>query len=344
MCTTIAIKSDSGDVFWGRTMDFTFDPFKPSADSKMTTFPANYELKGLHQSWTTKYPFMGINVNDSLFFNDGINSAGIVGDAQFLEEASWDTVESLKKRGLKPIIGEEVVAYVLSNFGSIAEIKEAFKHFGQEKTNYPDWENADTGIPTPIPMHYTFSDASGKSVILEPVNNGAFKIYDGIGVMTNSPEYPWHLDNLRNYLHLTNHNLGHHQISDQLDIKQIESGSGLLGLPGDYTAPSRFVRGTFISKFLAPFHSDQGIPQLYNVFKSVMIPRGLEHLQEGEDKCDYSGYWAGYDVSSRSLYIQPEDCPTMTKFVLDPDTTTKITQPIQHDFKVLETKRQKTLV
>ena len=45
MCTTIAIKSDSGDVFWGRTMDFTFDPFKPSADSKMTTFPANYELK-----------------------------------------------------------------------------------------------------------------------------------------------------------------------------------------------------------------------------------------------------------------------------------------------------------
>lgn len=56
MCTTIAIKSDSGDVFWGRTMDFTFDPFKPSADSKMTTFPANYELKGLHQSWTTKYP------------------------------------------------------------------------------------------------------------------------------------------------------------------------------------------------------------------------------------------------------------------------------------------------
>ncbi|MEB3362667.1 linear amide C-N hydrolase [Lactobacillus sp. R2/2] len=47
MCTTIAIKSDSGDVFWGRTMDFTFDPFKPSADSKMTTFPANYELNGL---------------------------------------------------------------------------------------------------------------------------------------------------------------------------------------------------------------------------------------------------------------------------------------------------------
>ena len=338
MCTNISITADNGDVFWGRTMDFTFDPFKPSADSKMTSYPANYELEGLHQSWSTKYAFMGINVNDSLFFNDGINSAGIVGDAQYLEEASWDTVDNLKKRGLKSIIGEEVVAYVLSNFGSIAEIKEAFQKMGQEKTTYPDWEAADTGIPTPIPMHYTFSDSTGKSVILEPVNNGAFKIYDGIGVMTNSPEYPWHLDNLRNYLQLTNHNLGHNQITDQLDIKQIESGSGLIGLPGDYTAPSRFVRSTYLSKFLAPFHSDQGITQLYNVFKALMIPRGIEHLSAETDNCDYTGYWAGYDVTQRSLYIQPEDCPTMTKFVLDPNITTKVTQPIQHEFKVLETK------
>lgn len=338
MCTNISITADNGDVFWGRTMDFTFDPLKPSADSKMTSYPANYELEGLHQSWSTKYAFMGINVNDSLFFNDGINSAGIVGDAQYLEEASWDTVYNLKKRGLKPIIGEEVVAYVLSNFGSIAEIKEAFQKMGQEKTIYPDWEAADTGIPTPIPMHYTFSDLTGKSVILEPVNNGAFKIYDGIGVMTNSPEYPWHLDNLRNYLQLTNHNLGHNQITDQLDIKQIESGSGLIGLPGDYTSPSRFVRSTYLSKFLAPFHSDQGITQLYNVFKALMIPRGIEHLSAETDNCDYTGYWAGYDVTQRSLYIQPEDCPTMTKFVLDPNITTKVTQPIQHEFKVLETK------
>lgn len=338
MCTNISITADNGDVFWGRTMDFTFDPFKPSADSKMTSYPANYELEGLHQSWSTKYAFMGINVNDSLFFNDGINSAGIVGDAQYLEEASWDTVDNLKKRGLKPIIGEEVVGYVLSNFGSIAEIKEAFQKMGQEKTTYPDWEAADTGIPTPIPMHYTFSDSTGKSVILEPVNNGAFKIYDGIGVMTNSPEYPWHLDNLRNYLQLTNHNLGHNQITDQLDIKQIESGSGLIGLPGDYTSPSRFVRSTYLSKFLAPFHSDQGITQLYNVFKALMIPRGIENLSAETDNCDYTGYWAGYDVTQRSLYIQPEDCPTMTKFVLDPNITTKVTQPIQHEFKVLETK------
>lgn len=68
-------------------MDFTFDPFKPSADSKITAYPQDYTLKGLQQEWTTKYAFAGVSVNDSLFFNDRSNSAGIVGDAQFLEEA-----------------------------------------------------------------------------------------------------------------------------------------------------------------------------------------------------------------------------------------------------------------
>lgn len=50
---------------------------------------------------------------DSLFFNDGINSTGIMGDIQYLEEASWDIADNLKKRGLKSIIGEEAVACCL---------------------------------------------------------------------------------------------------------------------------------------------------------------------------------------------------------------------------------------
>ncbi|WP_181189501.1 linear amide C-N hydrolase [Bombilactobacillus bombi] len=336
MCTSISIQATNQDTFWGRTMDFTFDPFKPSVDSKITAYPQNFKIQGMQQSWTTKYAFAGVNVNDSLFFNDGINSAGIAGDAQYLEEASWDTAENLQKRSLKPIIGEELVAYVLSNFGSIAEIKAAFTHFGQVKTDYPDWEAAHTGIPTPIPMHFTFCDNNNHSIILEPVNNGAFKIYDGIGVMTNSPEYPWHLDNLRNYIHLHNYNLGHQQLTSQLNLQQIESGSGLVGLPGDYTAPSRFVRSTFLSKYLAPFERHQGITQLYNVFKTVMIPQGIEHVASDSDTCDYTGYWSGYDLAQRCLYVQPEDCLTMTKFVLKADLKQKTTVAINHDFQTAD--------
>lgn len=98
------------------------------------------------------------------------------------------------------------------------------------KTEYQPWEDAETGIPSPIPMHFTFFDPSGKGIVLEPVNTGAFKIYDSIGVMTNSPEYSWHLNNLRNYVQMRPHNVGENKLNDQLVIKQIESGSGLLGL------------------------------------------------------------------------------------------------------------------
>ncbi|RHW47742.1 hypothetical protein DS832_02950 [Bombilactobacillus bombi] len=67
MCTSISIQATNQDVFWGRTMDFTFDPFKASVDSKITAYPKGYKLKGLHQSWQTKFAFAGINVNNSLF-------------------------------------------------------------------------------------------------------------------------------------------------------------------------------------------------------------------------------------------------------------------------------------
>ena len=90
------------------------------------------------------------------FINDGINSEGLVGDAQYLEECSWDTEENLKKRGLTPIVGAEFVSYILSNFKDITEIKEAIPKLALLKTEYQPWEDTETGIPSPIPMHFTF--------------------------------------------------------------------------------------------------------------------------------------------------------------------------------------------
>lgn len=321
--TSIAMKANNGDLFWGRTDDFTFSPFKKSVKTQITAFPKNTEMPSRYHKWMSKYAFVGINVNNSLFYNDGINSEGLVGDAQYLEECSWDTEENLKKRGLTPIVGAEFVSYILSNFKDITEIKEAIPKLALLKTKYQPWEDAETGIPSPIPMHFTFFDPSGKGIVLEPVNNGAFKIYDSIGVMTNSPEYSWHLNNLRNYVQMRPHNVGENKLNDQLVIKQIESGSGLLGLPGDYTPPSRFIRATFLSNYIDSFKREDGIMQLYDVFKTVMIPKGLEKLSANSTKSDYTGYWIGYHVTKHTLYIQPECCNTFTQFTLSADLKEK---------------------
>lgn len=99
-CTSIAMKANNGDLFWGRTDDFTFSPFKKSVKTQITAFPKNTEMPSCYHKWMSKYAFVGINVNNSLFYNDGINSEGLVGDTQYLEECSWDTEENLKKARL----------------------------------------------------------------------------------------------------------------------------------------------------------------------------------------------------------------------------------------------------
>ena len=75
----------------------------------------------------------------------------------------------------------------------------------------------------------------------------------------------------------------------------------MFGLPGDYTAPSRFVRATMLANHLDAFPADQGLNQLYGVFRSVMVPRGLEKEAADNPLSDCTRYWAGYDLTQRRL-------------------------------------------
>ena len=85
-------------------------------------------------------------------------------------------------------------------------------------------------------------------------------------------------------------------------------------MPGDYTAPSRFIRGTFLSKFVDAFSSEAGINQLYKIFQAVIVPKGIEKMKAGEMTSDYTGYWSGYDVSCQEVFVQPYDCASFTTF------------------------------
>ena len=127
-------------------MDFTFDflatkiqlhqnPYSNCSISKGTVL--NSQLN----PWTAKYAFMGLAMsgtdqpaNDgktvSLAITDGINEAGLSGDIQYLMESSTAPAESLADRGLTPHIAEEVLAYILSNFESVDEVKVAFEKIG----------------------------------------------------------------------------------------------------------------------------------------------------------------------------------------------------------------------
>jgi choloylglycine hydrolase len=94
---------------------------------------------------------------------------------------------------------------------------------------------------TPLPLHHIVSDATGASIVIEYMD-GQLSVTDNkVGAMTNSPGYDWHLLNLRNYANLQPQAAAPRTI-DGVSLAPFEAGSGMLGLPGDFTPPSRFVR------------------------------------------------------------------------------------------------------
>jgi choloylglycine hydrolase len=101
-----------------------------------------------------------------------------------------------------------------------------------------------------LPLHYYIADRSGKVLIAEFVG-GKLRLHDNpLGVLTNSPTFDWHLVNLGNYVNLSAMNASGLRLHRE-KFAAIGQGSGALGLPGDWTPPSRFVRAALFSQWAA---------------------------------------------------------------------------------------------
>ncbi|MDC4187035.1 linear amide C-N hydrolase [Loigolactobacillus coryniformis] len=301
--------------------------------SQIINMPANITMTGQSTTWQSNYATLGVGLTNSLVLYDGINECGLAGDLQVLMECGRASADDLEQRGLQPILGEELVTYILTQCKDVAAVKELAATLALVDQPY-----SFMGQTAQIPAHYTFIDPTGAMVVLESTDNGTFKLYDSVGVLTNSPEYDYHTTNLRNYISLDNLNKAKKTVGADLELEPIENGTGhgFFGMPGDYTSPSRFVRATLIAKNIDPFASSVGIPMLYNTFSSVMIPKGLGRTPQHETVTDYTQYWSGYDLTARKLYVQDYACPTFTSKALDQTTDTITYTPIDLTFKTNE--------
>lgn len=318
MCTAIKLTATNGDVFFGRTMDLALPMFGEDANTilpgRIINIPANVEVPSQYRNWNTKYAMVGMAADQSVFIYDGINEHGLAGDTQVLMECTWKDEADFADTNLTPVLGEEFVGYVLTNFKSVAEIKANIPNLALVKyaLNYQ-------GQSINYPLHYVFTDPTGAGVVLEPVNDGAFKVYDFADVMTNSPEYDYHLTNIRNYIGMTNLDYPTARTINNKTLQPIEGGTGygLFGIPGDYTSPSRFVRSFMYANLMDSFDSQDGLAQLYAAFRPVIIPRGLEHKTPTTTLTDFTRYWAGYDLTNKTLYVQSGRALAITSKTLD---------------------------
>lgn len=295
-CTSIRVKTTDGLVFYARTMEggelfHSSVSVIPKGTEYLGTLPDGAQT-GL--AWTTKYGMVGMNTFGLPVISDGINDAGLVaGNLEFPGFAGYQTFDP--EKASSTIAQYEVITWILSNFATVGEVKKAIQ--GIQVIKGPE---ARVGN---LELHYTVHDAKGDSIVIEYVK-GERHVYDNpLGVMTNSPTFDWHLTNLRNYVNLSAMNAKPFTI-EGLKESGFGLGTGMLGLPGDYTPPSRFVRMVALVHSALPVTGPvEGLNLAMTIINNIDIPIGSVRDASGKEVTYDRTQWAvASDLAGKKFY------------------------------------------
>ncbi len=168
-----------------------------------------------------------------------------------------------------------MVAWLLGTCATVAEVKAAIE-------TVRVWGLVLDELHAVPPLHYAAHDPAGNSLVIEYVG-GQLQVYaNPIGVMTNAPPFSWHLMNLGNYLNVRAVTTTPVQIAGTV-LAPPGQGGGFLGIPGDWTPPSRFVRAVAMSQFAKPAQdAAEGVNLAAHLLNALDIPKGDIRHQPGE--------------------------------------------------------------
>lgn len=316
MCTSLSLQTKEGGVLWGRTLDFD-RPFgyycydegaHLGFDAYMALeLPRGSVLPFDSGEITLAYQIMGLAVDSDVFGQksftlfDGINEHGILGGAfYFFNYANYGEESAIREQGKRPLVSREYLTWALGNCQSLDEIIQRTA----AEVGIIDGENG-TGVEGQFPLHFVFVDPSGRTIVLEPTDgDGTLRVFENpLGVLTNSPTFDWHMTNLENYTGLVPHMRYIKEMAGGVVVETDGAGSGLIGMPGDYTSQSRFVRAaTLVTHSRQPLTQSEGQTTLFQLLSSFNVTSGVLNL--GDPTKDYhTQYTVGYDLNQRSLFV-----------------------------------------
>ena len=231
---------------------------------------------------------------------DGVNERGLAGGLFYMPSyAQYEQVTpGDQARTLAPW---ELMTWILTSFATVDEVRAALPTVKVADVKLAGWP----GAPT---VHYIVHDADGNSLVIEYID-GSLRLHDNaIGVITNAPDFDWHIKNLNNYVNLSAINVPPVSL-DGLKLGPFGQGSGLLGVPGDYTPPSRFVRAVFLSQSALPGENGpQAVRQAFHVLDGFDIPRGsVRGTENGRPALDYTQWTCASDTKNHVFYFHTHD-------------------------------------
>ncbi len=306
-CTGLQITTKDHAVINGRTVEFGV-----FLDTSVVVVPRGYKFTGTTtlgegKKWTSKYASIGMILVDNEVIVDGMNEKGLVAASFYFPGYTKYSVTTKKNRSIS-MSSSDITQWILSMFETVDEVKKAIEN--DEVAISPVLT---PGFPPQIqPFHFIVYDRTGKSIVFEPID-GKLKVYDNpVGVITNSPTFDWHMTNLRNYVNLMAHTPENIKVFGAT-IKPLGQGAGMLGLPGDFTPPSRFVRAAaFAASSIPAETADKGVLQVFHILNSFDIPVGAARtIEGGKIYSDYTMLTLVRDTKNLRFYYKTYDDQTI---------------------------------
>ena len=267
-CTGITLKSKDNGVVTARTIEWG----ESEMENMYTIVPRGYIQQSMlpngetgGMAFSSMYGYVGLAVVEPGWVVDGMNEAGLSAGL-FYFPGYGEYPEYNPENRAKTISDFQLVSWILSRFSTVDQVRNAIQDI--------DVVSIDPRAST---AHWRVSEPSGKQIIIEFVDGHA-QVYDSeLGVLTNSPEYPWQLKNLNNYVNLIPGTAGPVQFGP-ITLRAFGAGSGFLGLPGDFTPPSRFVRAAFLQNYsIQQDTSYESAMQAFHILNNFDVPLGTEY-------------------------------------------------------------------
>ncbi len=267
MCTAISLIN--GAHYFGRNLDLEYC-YKES----ITITPRNYRFTFRRASEIKNhYAMIGVAYvrNGYPLYYDGVNESGLgMAGLSFPDYAEY----SEERDGYDNIAPFEFIPWVLSQCRTTDEAKNLLKNVNIIECEYS------SELPL-TPLHWIIADRE-KSIVAEPTAEG-LKIYENPwGILTNSPPFDYQTTNLNNYMGLSPYP-AQNAFSEKNDLHSYSKGMGAIGLPGDFSSASRFVKAAFVKENSKCGKSEEeNIAQFFHILSSVAQLKGAVELKKGQ--------------------------------------------------------------
>lgn len=267
MCTALTYQTK--DHYFGRNLDLEYS-YQETVTITPRNYPYSFKMAGTLDS---HYAMIGMAyvVEEYPLYYDAVNEKGLgMAGLNFPGNADYkDEVQG--KDNITPF---EFIPWILGQCATLAEAKAILSHINLVNISFSEQ------LPL-SPLHWMISDQNA-SIVVESVKDG-LKIYDNpAGVLTNNPEFDYHMKNLSNYMHLSPKQ-PEAFFAGRLPMELYSRGMGAIGLPGDWSSMSRFVRAAYVKyNALSGDSESESVNQFFHMLSYVAHPRGCVEVREGQ--------------------------------------------------------------